>query len=142
MAACEKPIHVLTYDIMSGLPQRTNHLDPADCPPMSRRCSPSLPHNWPESVKSAVLHTISMAQYGLAYSRGWAADSRNGRLRVKAKLDRANQEIALLREEMRIKDARMARIDPHRRPHYPPVERMAILQCQKSKPTAPPLCSR
>ena len=127
MAACEKPIHVLTYDIMSGLPQRTNHLDPADCPPMSRRCSPSLPRNWPESVKSAVLHTISLAQYGLAYTRGWAADSRNGRLRLKAKLDRANQEIALLWEEMRIKDERMKHLPAKRRPHYPPSERMSIL---------------
>jgi hypothetical protein len=30
----------------------------------------------------------------LAYSRAWAADSANGRMRLKAKLDRANQEIA------------------------------------------------
>ena len=54
--------------------------------------------------------------------------STNSRIRLKAELDRANQEIALLREEMRIKDARMARIDPHRRPHHPLVERMAIMQ--------------
>ena len=46
---------------------------------------------------------------------------------------RANQEIALLREELRIKDAREARIDPHRRPHYPPLERMAILQLRAAR---------
>jgi hypothetical protein len=34
----------------------------------------------------------------------------------------------MLREEIRIKDARMAALAPHRRPHYPPTERMAILQ--------------
>ena len=54
--------------------------------------------------------------------------SANCRVRLKAELDRANQDIALLREEVRIKDARMARIDPHRRPHYPPVEWLAVLQ--------------
>ena len=80
---------------------------------MSQNRFPPLPRNWPESVKSAVLHTISLAQYGLAYTRGWAADSRNGRLRLKAKFDRANQEIALLREEMRIKNTCMTRTDPH-----------------------------
>ena len=100
---------------------------------MSRRCSSPLPRNWPESVKSAVLHTISLAQYGLAYTRGWAADSRNGRLRLKAKLDRANQEIALLREEMRIKDARMKHLPPQRRPHYPPSERMSILELKAAR---------
>ena len=36
--------------------------------------------------------------------------------------------VALLEEELRIKDARMARIDPRKRPHYPPSERMAILE--------------
>src|SRR5262245_9713702 len=37
------------------------------------------------------------------------------------------QDPALLREEIRIKDARMARIAPHRRPHFAATERMAIL---------------
>jgi len=46
----------------------------------------------------------------------------------KAENDRAQQESLLLREEMRIKDARMALISPHRRPYYPPTERMAILE--------------
>jgi hypothetical protein len=59
-----------------------------------------VPRGWKQHVRSAVLHVISLA----------------------------NQEVGLLGEEMRIKDARMAQIDPHRRPHYPPVERMAILQ--------------
>ena len=92
-----------------------------------------LPKGWKQHVRSAVLHVISLAQYATIYTRSWAADSTNGRLRVKAQLDRANQEIALLREEMRIKDARTARIEPHRRPHYPPVERMAILQLRAAR---------
>jgi transposase InsO family protein len=94
---------------------------------------PPLPHNWPASVKSAVLHAISLAQYSLAYVHGWAADSRNAPIGLKAKLDRANQEIALLREEMRIKDARMKHLPPHERPHYPPVERMSILELKSAR---------
>jgi hypothetical protein len=79
------------------------------------------------------LHVISLAQYSLAQARGCAADSRNARIGLKAKLDRANQEIALLREEMRIKDARMKHLPPHERPHYPPVERMSILELKAAR---------
>jgi len=92
------------------------------------RSSIPLPNGWTGHVRSAVLHVISLVQFTLAYTRGWAAGSVNTRIRLKAALERANQEIALLREEVRIKDARMARIDPHRRPHYPPTERLAILE--------------
>ena len=80
-----------------------------------------------------MLHTISLAQYGLAYTRGWAADSTNQRVRLKAKLERAQQQIVLLEEEMRIKDARMKQLPPQRRPHYPPVERMAILELRAAR---------
>ena len=101
--------------------------------PRRRNRQPPLPRHWPTSIKSAVLHTISLAQYALAHSRGWAVDSANGRARLKAQLDRANQEIALLREEMRIKDARMKHLPPHQRPHYPPVERMGILELKAAR---------
>ena len=38
-----------------------------------------------------------------------------------------------LREELRIKDARMAHLPAHRRPHYPPMERMAILELRAAR---------
>jgi hypothetical protein len=41
-----------------------------------------LPKGWPAFVKSAVLHTISLAQYALVYTRSWAVDSPNGRVRA------------------------------------------------------------
>jgi hypothetical protein len=43
------------------------------------------------------------------------------------------QDAALLGDEMRIKDARMATIAPHRRPYYPPAERMAILKLRAAR---------
>ncbi len=92
-----------------------------------------LPRGWKPRVRSAVLHVLSLAQYAAVYTRGWAADSVNRRVRLQADLDQASQEIALLREEMRIKDARLARIEPHRRPHYPPTERMAILELRAAR---------
>jgi len=89
------------------------------CHVSSPQSSAPVPRNWPTSVRSAILHVISLGQYAIAYTRAWAVDSTNTRLSLKAKLDRANQEIALLREELRIKDARMKHLPPHQRPHYP-----------------------
>ena len=92
-----------------------------------------LPRGWSSRVKSAILHVISLAQFTAAYTRGWAANSVNTRIRLKAELDRALQDHALLREEMHIKDVRLARIAPHQRPLYPPTERMAILEVKAAR---------
>jgi putative transposase len=87
-----------------------------------------LPKAWSTQFKSTVLHVIALAQYALIYSRSWAADGSNQRVRLRAECDRLEQEAALLREEIRIKDLRMTQIEPPRRPHYPPSARMAILE--------------
>ena len=79
-------------------------------------------------MKSAVLHAIALAHYAIVYARAWAADSINARVRLAAENDRLHEACALLREELRIKDARTAQIAPQRRPHYGPLERMAILE--------------
>ena len=76
-----------------------------------------LPKSWGTHVKSGILHVIAL-QYAMTFSRSWAADSSNQRVRLKAECDRSNQELSLREEEMRIKDARMARIiESPRRPH-------------------------
>ena len=93
----------------------------------------SLPKSWPKHVRAALLHVIALAQYATTYTRSWAVDNMNGRVRLKAENDRLLQELALDREEIRIKDARMARINPHRRPYYPPTERMAILELRAAR---------
>ena len=43
-----------------------------------------LPKDWTGNVRSAVLHVISLAQYATAYTRSWAANSPNERMRLKA----------------------------------------------------------
>jgi len=92
-----------------------------------------LPRQWPKRVRSGVLHAISLAHFSLTFTRSWAANGFNARIRLKAENDRLRQELALLQEEMRIKDARMLRIPAQRRPHYPPVERLAILELRAAR---------
>ncbi len=80
-----------------------------------------------------MVHVISLAQYAAAYTRGWAANSLNERVRLKAHVDSLTTEVGQLREEMRIKDTRMEQIVPQRRPHYAPTERMAILELRAAR---------
>jgi transposase InsO family protein len=74
-----------------------------------------LPKQWPKEVRSGVLHTISLAHFSLTFTRSWAANGFNARIRLKAENDRLRQELALLQEEMRIEDSRMLRIPAQRR---------------------------
>jgi len=32
-----------------------------------------LPKSWPQYIKAGVIHAISLAHYGLSFSRSWAA---------------------------------------------------------------------
>ena len=92
-----------------------------------------LPRQWPSRVRSGVLHAISLAHFSLTYTRSWAANSWNARIRLKQENDRLQAELTLFREEMRIKDARMLRVPAQRRPHYPPTERLAILELRAAR---------
>jgi putative transposase len=69
----------------------------------------------------------------LAIARGQAAASRSLRRRLQAELDQAHTEIALLRQELDIKDGRWSRLSSRRRPHYTPIERMRILQLKAAR---------
>ncbi len=93
----------------------------------------SLPSGWHGRVKSAVLHTISLAHFSIVHARGMAAGHIRNHVRLSAQNERLREECALLREEIRIKNARMAHITPHRRPRYGPYERMAILELRATR---------
>ena len=92
-----------------------------------------LPKRWPEYIKSATLNAISLARTAILSAQGWAAENRNKRVRLQTELDRANSEIALLKEELSIKDARFKRISPHRRPFYNPIQRLRILKLKAAR---------
>ena len=102
-------------------------------PSKSKQPQIPLPKSWGTHVKTAILHVVALAQYALTYSRSWAVDSTNQRVRLKAENDHLQQDLALRQEELRIKDARMRRMAPARRPHYPPTERMAILELRAAR---------
>jgi transposase-like protein len=84
-------------------------------------------------VKSAAIHALALAHYSIVYAPAWAADSINARVRLAAEKDRFYEDRALLREELRIKDARSLRTPPQRRPHYSPQERMAVLELRAAR---------
>ena len=92
-----------------------------------------LPKGWPRRVRLAVVNAISMSNVVFAVTRSHAENHFNARVRIQAENDRLRREVALLAEELRIKDARMERIPPQRRPHYPPVERLAILELRAAR---------
>jgi putative transposase len=93
----------------------------------------ALPKEWQRSVQAAMVHVIALAHYAMIYTRSWGADSRNSRVRLQADVDWLKQDGALLREELRIKDSRIGRIPPHRRPHYSPTARLAILELRAAR---------
>jgi len=80
-----------------------------------------------------VLHAISLAAMAVAVVRARAITSRVTRVRQRTELERLRNEILLLREEMRIKDSRMASLPAPRRPRYKPVQRMAILELRAQR---------
>ena len=91
-------------------------------PPGGRSCIPwrstgafPCPRAGPAAFRSGVIHAISLAHFSLTFARGVAANNINKTIRLQADVDRLRQEIALLREEIRIKDRRMLRIPAQRR---------------------------
>ena len=83
-----------------------------------------LPKAWPKRIHAAVLHAISLAHFAIVHSRSWAVNSPVARVRLNAENDQLKQQVALPSEEIRIKDGRMERITPPKRPHYSqPIQR-------------------
>jgi hypothetical protein len=91
-----------------------------------------LPSNWPEHAKSAFLYALGMAHMAMAHIRGRYADGAAAEVNA-ADSERHRSEVELLREELRIKDARMARLPARHRPRYSPGDRLAILQLKASR---------
>jgi len=97
------------------------------------RPAPPIPKGWTERLSLAFVHATALAHQALVASRGWCVNSPIARVRLAADNDILKSEVALLREELRIKDARAARLLPARRPHYTPEERLAILQLRAAR---------
>jgi len=92
-----------------------------------------LPSHWSRRVRSAVVHAASMARVAFTAAHTHAEHHAHPRARLQANNDRLEREVALLREELRIKDARMEKLTAQQRPHYPPEERLAILELRAAR---------
>lgn len=90
------------------------------------------PRGWNKSVRAGVLHAIALANsFWLQVAASRRSNHRGAN--TLGELSQLRREIELLREQLRIKDARFARVAPHRRPHYTPVERLAILELKAAQ---------
>jgi transposase InsO family protein len=85
-----------------------------------------LPPGWSETVKTGLLQVVGLARVALLDVRAGFANGPSD-AKTAARLAALESEIAQLREELRIKDARMLRLDPRKRPHFTGEERLAIL---------------
>ena len=69
-----------------------------------------LPRGWKHRVRSSVLHILALSHYTFTVLLARAANSKNRQVKLRAQIDRRDNEIVLLQEELRIKDARMERV--------------------------------
>jgi transposase InsO family protein len=90
--------------------------------------SAPLPQGWKNHIKSSLLHAISLATAALTVAR-----SRSATRDLRAELERATNEVALLQEELQIKDSRWSRLSSRKRPHYTPIQRMRVLQLKAAR---------
>jgi transcriptional regulator with XRE-family HTH domain len=74
-----------------------------------------------------------MAHVAFSAAQARAEHQFDARIRLQANNDRLQRQVALLLEELRIKDARMERVPAQRWPHYPPSERLAILELRAAR---------
>lgn len=63
----------------------------------------------------------------MVWSLSWCVNSRIERVRLIGENQQLKAEVAMLKEERRIKNARLYRIPAAIRPHYPSTERLALL---------------
>ena len=63
----------------------------------------------------------------------WLGGGECSELRLRAENDRLRSEVELLKQELAIKDARFAAIDPQRRPRYTPRQRLGILVLKSAR---------
>ncbi len=96
-------------------------------------CDLPIPKGWTEQINAAILQAISLARHCLVSVAGRMADGPKANERFVADKERLQHEVLPLQRELRLKDARMARVPAQRRPHYSTTERLEILQLRAAR---------
>ncbi len=86
-----------------------------------------LPKGWTKKVQASILHLFSLARLTVEQSHADAEENKDANP-FQVRIKRLEHEIRLLKERIRISDARMQRIPAACRPRYTPVERLQILE--------------
>ena len=92
----------------------------------------ALPKGWPKRLKSALICAVAVARTALIEARATFVENKTGN-DDSIDTDRLTHEVAMLREELRIKNARLPRIAPAHRPHYSATDRLSILALKAAR---------
>jgi len=100
---------------------------------MERGDRAPLPTSWRQSAKRAVLEAMSISAAAFNINLGRWFENPLPQARQEAETERLRVENELLREELRIKDARLARMGPGTGPRYEQPDRMSILELRAQR---------
>ncbi|MDR3111013.1 MAG: DDE-type integrase/transposase/recombinase [Planctomycetaceae bacterium] len=92
-----------------------------------------LPKGWTDYTLLAILHVIALARIVILNASNWGDGKECDGLRLRVENDRLRSEVGLLQREIEIKDARFARLDSKKRPHYRSCERLEILMIRAAR---------
>ncbi len=86
-----------------------------------------LPKGWTSLTLQTILHVIAFARIVILNASNWPDGGECDGLRLRVENNRLRSEVDMLKKELDIKDARFERLEPKKRPHYLPTERLEIL---------------
>lgn len=104
-----------------------------DSSTVARSLTIPLPRRWPRLAKQALLAAVGLERLALLEVRAGFDDSPDPAAAQTAEIDRLREQLALRDEEIRILRTRLDHVPPSRRPHYPPRERLAILELRSKR---------
>ena len=91
-----------------------------------------VPKDWHAVARSGLVHAVALARVALLQVLSDFENGRNPRARMLSEVERLRQRVQQLETELAIKDHRMAKLAPARRPHYSAPDRLQILLLQAS----------
>ena len=92
-----------------------------------------IPEVWPPLIRKAILHAMALARYTMLGVHAHIHSGDSWDLRMASEVQRRDDEIAMLREELRITQTRLDKIPARNRPHFQRHERLAVLALKAAR---------